>query len=172
MAQLIVFSILFILPALSTRSLSVFVQFYFYSCWFPRPLRAPIAANPPSSQQPAWFVGAAILFSFVSCGAYAVLLWSWVILSADHIWDFLHTFTHCFSYFMFSFCVFFLWFIVVAILRGPHVACPPFFLFTGFVSLSAVSLAENPFLIYFLCFSLLAVVTPRPPVPRGFHPAV
>ena len=47
-----------------------------------------------------------------------------------------------------------------------------FFLFTGFVSLSAVSLAENPFLIYCLCFSLLAVVTPRPPVPRGFHPAV
>jgi hypothetical protein len=56
----------------------------------------------------------------------------------------------------------------LSIVRGPHVACPPFFFsLSGFVSLLAVSLAENSFVVF-----LLAVITPRPLVPRGFHPAV
>ena len=94
----------------------------------------------------------------------------------------------------------------LSIVRGPHVACPPFFFsLSGFVSLLAVSLAENPFVVFFFVgrnysastrstwissrglvsptiqppiviyafiVCLLAVITPRPPVPRGFHPAV
>ena len=40
-------------------------------------------------------------------------------------------------------------------------------LFSDFDSLLAISLARNPFF-----FSFLAVIIPRPPVPRGSHPAV
>ena len=73
---------------LSALDPSVFLfSFIFIRVDFPGPWERPLLLTPLLPATSVVCGGRHLVF-FVSCGAYAVLLWSWVILSADHIWDF------------------------------------------------------------------------------------
>ena len=151
-------------------------SFIFIRVDFPGPLERPLLLTPPSPSNqrglwgpPSCFPLSRVVHMLFFCGpelSYPPIIFGSFCTHSPtvfHISCFLFVFF--FIFFFVNYCR--------GYFEGPTCCVPTiFFLFTGFVSLSAVSLAENPFLIFCLCFSLLAVVTPRPPVPRGFHPAV